>query len=161
MTASGDLLALGFFLLLNFAAASSGAVFRPGEWYAQLSKPAWTPPNWAFPAVWSVLFVLNAISGWLIWRAAGWDAAAVLAVYAGSLLINASWSATFFGLRRMDAGLVVVACLWLSIVAVVVLFAAISPFAAILQAPYLLWVSIASVLNLRVLQLNRQPPPSF
>ena len=56
------------------AAASSGAIFRPGEWYANLSKPPWTPPNWAFPVTWSVLFVLNAVAGWLVWMAAGADA---------------------------------------------------------------------------------------
>jgi benzodiazapine receptor len=149
-----SLVALAVFVLANLAAASSGAFFRPGEWYAALAKPPWTPPNWAFPVVWSILFVLNAVAGWLIWMAAGAGAALPLAAYAVSLLINASWSATFFGARRMGLGFAVVITLWLSIAAVMALFAPVSPLAAGLIAPYLVWVTIASALNLRVWQLN-------
>jgi translocator protein len=149
-----SLVALAVFVLANLAAASSGAVFRPGEWYASLAKPAWTPPNWAFPLVWSILFVLNAVAGWLVWTAAGSGAALPLAVYGASLMINASWSAVFFGARRMGLGFVVVVLLWLSIAAVMGLFAPVSPLAAGLIAPYLVWVTIASALNLRVWQLN-------
>ncbi len=155
MTGPSDRFALGIFVLLNFAAASSGAAFRPGDWYAQLAKPIWTPPNWAFPVVWSILFVLNAVSGWLVWQAAGPAAALALGIYVASLVINATWSAVFFGLRRMAGGLVVVTVLWLSILAVMFLFARFNPVASALQLPYLIWVSIASALNLRALQLNR------
>ena len=149
-----SLVALAVFVLANLAAASSGAFFRPGEWYAALAKPPWTPPNWAFPVVWSILFVFNAVAGWLVWMAAGTGAALPLAVYGVSLLINASWSAVFFGARRMGLGFVVVITLWLSIAAVMALFAPVSPLAAGLIAPYLVWVTIASALNLRVWQLN-------
>ncbi len=147
--------ALGLFFLLNVAAASSGAVFKPGAWYAGLNKPGWTPPDWAFPVVWSVLFLLNAVSGWLVWQAAGMAAALALAAYGLSLVINAGWSALFFGLRRMDFGLVNVIALWLSIVLVAVLFWPVSPLAAALQLPYLAWVSLAAWLNFTVLRMNR------
>lgn len=149
-----SLVALAVFVLANLAAASSGAFFRPGEWYAALAKPSWTPPNWAFPVVWSILFVLNAVAGWLVWMAAGTGAALPLAAYAVSLLINSSWSAVFFGARRMGLGFAIVITLWLSIAAVMALFAPVSPLAAGLIAPYLVWVTIASALNLRVWQLN-------
>ena len=148
------LIALGVFIVLNVLAASSGAVFRPGEWYEQLAKPGWTPPNWAFPVVWSALFLMNAVAGWLVWQAAGMAAGGALGVYVVSLVINACWSGVFFGLRRMDLGLVNVALLWLSIVAVAVLFWPDSPVAAVLQLPYLLWVTIATALNFTVLRMN-------
>ena len=148
------LIALGVFIVLNVLAASSGAVFRPGEWYEQLAKPGWTPPNWAFPVVWSALFLMNAVAGWLVWQAAGMAAGLALGIYLVSLVINACWSGVFFGLRRMDLGLVNVALLWLSIVAVAVLFWPDSPVAAVLQLPYLLWVTIATALNFTVLRMN-------
>lgn len=148
------LLALAVFMAANFVAASSGAIFRPGDWYASLSKPAWTPPNWAFPVVWSILFLMNAVSGWLVWQTAGMAAGSALGVYAASLAINACWSGVFFGLRRMDLGLVNVVLLWGSILAVAVLFWPHSPVAAILQLPYLLWVTIAATLNFTVLRMN-------
>lgn len=149
-----NLVALAVFVLLNLAAASSGAFFRPGVWYAGLAKPFWTPPNFAFPVVWSILFVLNAIAGWLVWTAAGTEALWPLGLYGASLLINASWSGVFFGLHRMGLGFVIVVMLWLSLAAVIVSFAQISGVAAGLVAPYLVWVTIASALNLRVWQLN-------
>jgi benzodiazapine receptor len=146
--------ALGIFLLINLAAATSGAVFKPGAWYAGLDKPGWTPPNAAFPLVWSVLFLLNAVAGWLVWQAAGTGAAPALAAYGLSLVINAGWSALFFGMRRMDLALVNVIFLWLSIALVAVLFWPVSPVAAALQLPYLLWVSVAALLNRTVLRMN-------
>ena len=149
-----NLVALALFVLANLAAASSGAFFRPGAWYAALAKPPWTPPNWAFPVVWSILFVLNALAGGLVWITAGAAATGPLALYGVSLLINASWSAVFFGARRMGLGFVVVVTLWLSIAAVMAAFAPASPVAAGLIAPYLVWVTIAAALNLRVWQLN-------
>jgi tryptophan-rich sensory protein len=163
MFTSEALIALAVFVLANLAAASSGAMFRPGAWYAGLAKPSWTPPNWAFPVVWTILFVLNAVSGWLVWQAGGMDAAGALGLYGASLVINASWSGVFFGLRRMGLGLVVVTALWLSIAGVMAAFAPFSPVAAGILAPYLVWVTIAAALNLRVWQLNpaaaRPPEP--
>ena len=154
------LISLGVFCLINFMAATSGAIFRPGEWYAALAKPRWTPPNWAFPVVWSILFVMNAVSGWLVWQAAGPAASGALGLYGVSLLLNASWSAVFFGLRQMVLGFVNVSLIWLSIVAVALAFWPVSPVAAALQLPYLVWVTIAAALNLTVARMNRQPVAS-
>ncbi len=67
------------FVGLVAAAASLGAVFKPGLWYATLVKPAWTPPNWLFAPVWTVLYLMIAIAGWLAWRSdARWPAIGVL-----------------------------------------------------------------------------------
>jgi len=149
--------AFGFFLAINLAAAASGAVFKPGAWYQALRKPTWTPPNWAFPVVWSLLYLANATAGWRVWEAHGWEAAPALAAYGASLVCNAAWSALFFGLRRMDWALWEVGALWLSIAVVLVLFAPLDTLAAALLVPYLAWVSVAAALNWRMVQLNRAP----
>lgn len=148
------ILALLAFVAANMAAASSGAIFKPGAWYASLRKPGWTPPNWAFPVVWSVLYLANAAAGFLVWREAGWAAWPALSLYVVSLGFNFAWSLLFFGLRRMDWALWEVSGLWLSIAATLLAFAPISPWAAALIAPYLAWVSVAALLNLRMVQLN-------
>lgn len=148
-------ISLGAFVALNFAAASSGGAFRPGAWYAALKKPSWTPPNWAFPVVWLVIFTFNIFAGWLVWQAAGVAALPALAVYAASLGLNAAWSWLFFGRRRMDLALIDLLALWLSIATVMAMFAQFSLLATALLAPYLLWVTIAGFLNLRMIQLNR------
>ena len=60
--------ALAVFVALNVAAASSGALFRPGEWYERLNKPWWRPPNWLFGPAWSVLYLMNTMAGWFIYK---------------------------------------------------------------------------------------------
>ena len=146
-------LALGFFLVVSVVVASSGAIFRPGAWYARLAKPAWTPPNWAFPVVWSVLFLMMAISGWLAWRAAGFSLP-VFAPFVLQMLLNAAWSWLFFGRRRMDLAFADLVALWLAIAATILSFAAVSAAAAWLLVPYLVWVTIAGCLNWSVWRRN-------
>jgi tryptophan-rich sensory protein len=104
MGASSLLLLLGF-TAASFLAATTGAFFRPGEWYEHLKKPSWRPPNRLFTPVWTVLYVMIAVSGWLIWREAGFDGAALpLAIYALQLVLNPAWTPLFFGLHRPDLG---------------------------------------------------------
>lgn len=145
--------ALGGFLLAAFAAASSGGIFRPDDWYDGLRKPSWTPKPWVFPVVWTPLYLLMAVSGWLVWREAGLFVLPFIP-FLVQLVLNAAWSAIFFGLRRPDLAFIEVIALWLSIAATIIAFAPISPVAAWLLAPYLLWVTIASVLNATVWRLN-------
>lgn len=147
-------IAVAVFAGLNLAAASSGGMFKPGAWYAGLNKPSWTPPNWAFPVVWGLLFALNAWAGWMIWEVAGETRPRVFILYILSLILNAGWSWLFFGRRRMDLAMIDVAILWVSLAAIVAVFWLIRPVAALPVLPYLLWVSIAALLNWRMIQLN-------
>lgn len=149
--------------LLGFIGAcllvsTTGAFFRPGAWYERLRKPWWRPPNWVFAPAWGVLYLCIAASGWLVWREAGFaGAAAPLAIYAVQLVLNAAWSAIFFGLRRPDLAFAEIVALWLSIVATMAAFFPVHAGAAWLLAPYLCWVSFAAALNLAVWRLNRAP----
>lgn len=146
---------IGFFGAC-FLVATSGAIFRPGDWYENLAKPPWNPPNWLFPPAWTLLYIMIAVAGWLVWRRAGFGGAGLaLAVYGVQLLLNAGWSALFFGLRRPDLAMAEVVLLWLSILATILLFAPIHATAAWLMVPYLAWVTFAAVLNYSIWQRNR------
>jgi tryptophan-rich sensory protein len=144
------------FLATCFGAAAFGAQFAPGEWYAGLTRPSWNPPNWIFGPVWTVLYLLMAVSGWLVWRTAGFrGATGALACFAVQLLLNAAWSWLFFGLHRPGLAFAEIVVLWLAILATLLLFWKVRPLAGALLVPYLLWVSFAAVLNLTLWQLNR------
>jgi len=150
-----DYSALGVFFAASFLAATSGAVFKPGEWFENLNHPSWRLPNWVFPVVWTPLYILIAVSAFLVWQEAGWIAGAVpLAIWALQLVANFGWSYVFFGLRRPDWAMAEVVVLWLSILATILAFWPVSQTAALLLLPYIAWVSIASVLNYQMWQLN-------
>ncbi len=152
---TASLIALGAFALLALAAASSGAIFTPDAWYRSMNKPSWTPKDWVFPTVWTPLYVLIAASGWLVWREAGVAGAALpLAVYVLQLVLNAGWSAIFFGMKKPGLAFAEVLALWLAIALNIALFWPISTTAALLLVPYLVWVTIASVLNFQVWRMN-------
>jgi len=138
------------FLGLVFLAFVTGAVFRPGDWYKQLDKPPWTPPDVLFPLAWGLLYVLMAYAAWRIWSIAGLGPA--LALWGAQLVLNAGWSAVFFGLRNPGLALFELGLLWLTLAATIYAFAQIDLIAAALLLPYIAWVSFAGVLNLSIVR---------
>ena len=143
--------------IIVFATASSGAVFKPGDWYKSLNRPSWTPPNWAFPVVWSVLYIAIGVSGYLVWQAQGVGLA--MALWLLQLIFNAAWSWLFFGRQRMDLAFVDVCALFVTVVAYIAAAMMVSPTAAWLFVPYAIWVATAATLNRAVWRLNPDAVP--
>lgn len=146
------------FLLCVLVVASSGAVFRPGAWYRTLSKPSWTPPDWLFGPAWAVLYLMIAVAGWRVWEYGPADAVPVaMAVFALQLVLNALWSAVFFGLKRPDWAFLELVAMWASIAVNIAVFYPLDALAGWLLVPYLAWVTFAGALNLTIWRLNRRP----
>ncbi len=157
-----SVLVLVLFLVACFAVAAFGGQFAPGAWYAGLAKPAWNPPSWVFAPVWTVLYALMAVAGWLAWRTreparapgAAPDRALALGAFALQLVLNGAWSWLFFGLHRPGVAFAEIVALWLAILVTVVLFWRLRPLAGALLLPYLAWVGFAAALNLALWRLN-------
>ena len=141
------------------AASGLGSlVTRPNipTWYAGLAKPAFTPPNWAFPVAWTILYALMALA---LWRILSLPAdrpgrkGAVTAFFV-QLALNMLWSFAFFGAQSPILGLVVILALIIAIVATIRAFWPLDRVAAWLLVPYLAWVLYATVLNGTVWYLN-------
>ena len=141
------------FVALSFLAAASGALFPPGEWYAGLRKPWFTPPDAAFPVVWSVLYLCMGISAALVFEST--RNRRVLIPWGLQLALNALWSPLFFGLHQPLWAFAVIVLLWCAIVATLAAFGRVRPSAAWLLAPYLAWVTLAAALNSALWYLNR------
>ncbi|GAA3990470.1 hypothetical protein GCM10022247_06530 [Allokutzneria multivorans] len=120
--------------------------------YTALRQPGWAPPPWLFGPMWTVLYVMLAVSGWLYWRSGGTRAG--LITYAVGLVLNAAWSPLFFGSGLRTAALVDIIALDIAVVACIWLFARRSRAAALLQIPYLAWILFATALNLALVVLN-------
>lgn len=154
------------FIVLSEAAGIAGSVFTApaiGSWYATLTRPMFSPPNWIFAPVWTTLYFLMGIAAFLVWKQHShtlesvrvlWARRIGLVLFFVQLALNVLWSVLFFGLHSPLAGLVCIALLWLAILAMIVFFARVSKPAAWLLAPYIAWVSFAAYLNYAIWILN-------
>jgi len=157
---SGDAIRLAASIVLCMLAGFIGSLFTtpkvPG-WYAGLEKPPFNPPAWLFGPVWTALYILMGIALFLVWRKglAARGVRIALIVFLAQLVLNALWSFAFFGAESPLAGLIVIVALWGMIAATMAVFAPLSRAAAVLLAPYILWVSFAAILNASIYLLNR------
>jgi len=130
--------------------------FQPGEWYQSLAKPAWTPPGWVFPVVWTLLYIMMGIAAWLIWKQNGFAAVSLpLSIFILQLVFNGLWTVFFFGLKMPGLALVDIALLWTAILFTIILFWSKQSLAGVLLLPYFVWVSFASALNYSIWNMNR------
>jgi translocator protein len=155
VTRTRDVLGLAAFVVLCFGISALGAraaALALPEWYPSLRKPSWIPPGWVFGPVWTMLYPLIAVAGWLAWRDGRSRFGPLL--YLLQLCLNAAWPWLFFGERRPDLALACTATLWVAILATIAAFWRVSRAAALLLVPYLAWVGFASALNHAIWRLN-------
>lgn len=152
-------LKLLFSVVFCEAAGILGSVFTVPAiptWYASLKKPGFSPPNWLFGPVWTLLYALMGISAYLIWTQ-GIEKQAVrnaLFLFVLQLVLNILWSFFFFKLQSPTHALVEIIFLWLMILLTILSFLSLSKTAALLLLPYLFWVSFATLLNFYIVKLN-------
>jgi len=140
---------LAIVVVIVFLVATIAGLAPPGQWYETLNKPAWTPPNWLFGPAWTVLYLMIAIAGWIIFTHA--TTATTKILWSAQLVVNAAWSLLFFGAHQMGLALIdVIAMSALALALIVVLLRDVFPWsrlAALLLIPYWLWVTFAAALN--------------
>ncbi|MDE1167939.1 MAG: tryptophan-rich sensory protein [Pseudomonas sp.] len=141
------------FLLACAAAASTGVLFKPGPWYAALVKPSFTPPNWAFPLAWSIIYLLLAWAGYRLTLIPG--SQVVLALWAAQIALNTLWTPVFFGAHHVLAAMVILALLWLVAATMVVMALQLDVITGLILFPYVAWLSVAAALNFSILRHNR------
>lgn len=125
-------------------------------WYPTLTKPVFTPPNWLFAPVWTILYAMMGVAAFLVWRQRTTPVSrrGALVLFGVQLLLNGGWSFAFFGARSPTLGLIVIVALWGALVWTMDRFFRIRRAAGWLLVPYLLWVSYALALNLGIWVLN-------
>lgn len=129
-------------------------------WYADAAKPAWTPPDWLFGPVWTILYIAMAYAAWRVWRTPNSRArTTALTLYLVQLLLNGIWSPLFFagyplwGETALWAAAVDILLLAVMIVATIVAFLRVDKPAAYLLGPYITWVLYATTLNIGIAAL--------
>ena len=146
------------FILICQMAGVIGSFFTIPKitgWYATLQKPSFTPPNWLFGPVWTTLFALMGVSLYWIW---GFrlekNFKRAISFFGVQFVLNILWNFFFFGLQNPLIGLIEIILLWIAIAVTIFEFYKLSKKAGLILLPYIIWVSIATVLNYYILVLN-------
>jgi benzodiazapine receptor len=149
-TTSRRWLALVVFLLAVALAAVAGSLAATGSAaeYLSLERPSWAPPQQLFGPVWTALYIMIGVAGWLTWTAGRWSPA--LTAWVVQLVLNAAWTPLFFAAGRYGLAFAEICLMWVT----VVLMWPVKRLAALLMLPYLAWVSYAGALNFAIWQLN-------
>jgi translocator protein len=145
---------VGFVGLCLLVGAAEGAIIAgPARgWYLSLTQPLGTPPDWVFAPVWTGLYIMVGIAGWLAWRRAG--AARPLRLWGWQLAANAFWAPAFFALHSPPLAVAVSCVMMILIVLTMSDFSRLRPPAAWLMAPYLGWTGYVTYLSAGFWWLN-------
>jgi translocator protein len=151
-----------FILVIEFI-GGLGAIFTFRSlptWYVLLSKPWWTPPDYVFGPVWTILFALMASALYIVWykgrsdRTLASKARIAVLIFVLQMVANVLWSALFFGLQSLTAGAIEVIGLLASVIVATVAFFRVDKQAGWLMVPYVAWVAFATMLTFALWILN-------
>lgn len=148
------LVSLAVFILLVIAAVAVGSQFVGGDWYHSMLKPSWNPSAMVMASVWAVLYVLMAVSAWMVWETRRGLARVALGFWGLQLLFSICWSWVFFGLGRIGWSLAVIFLWFLLVVIVIKTFRQIKQDASNLMIPLAAWLIYVGVLNYFQWRLN-------
>lgn len=144
-----------FVLLLGFTSARLAPTGSANRWYAALVKPPETPPDWAFPVAWTLIYILLGLSLAMIIHARGSRLRGpAIILFAVQMAVNLVWSPLFFGMHQVGWALGVIGAMGVLTFALILLFGRIRGLAAWLLVPYLGWIVFAGYLNYQILDLN-------
>ena len=127
-----------------------------GNFYDKFTPPPLLPPSWLFPVVWTVLYAVMGFSAYLIYSsdANQSDKTKALKIYWAQLAVNFLWSIVFFRFEALCLAVAVILVLLALIVMMIAEFRKISPLAALINIPYLLWVAFATYLTIAIAVIN-------
>lgn len=135
----------------------SGVLSGSGDtpWYRALTKGSLTPPNWAFPVAWTILYLLMGAAAWRVWRRSDRPGAGTaLGLFTVQLVLNLAWSPMFFGLASVTLGAVMIVPVLLAAAATAIAFRRVDGTAAAMLVPYVLWLAYATAVAWQIWRLN-------
>lgn len=144
-----------FILLLGFTSARSVPTGSANRWYAALIKPAETPPDWAFPVAWIVIYILIGLALAMVIHARGSTMRGpAIALFTGQMIANLAWTPLFFGAHQIFWSLITLGVMFLLTFATAIAFGRVRVGAGLLMVPYLGWIIFAGYLTYMIGELN-------
>lgn len=141
------------FLIINFGALAIGGIFTgsgvPSDWYQNLNKAPWTPPGWMFGFAWTTIMITFSIYMAYLWQFQE-KRSMILVLFIIQFVLNISWSMVFFKFHLALLGLVVISALTILIAVFFFRYLETLKYWSLLILPYLIWLLIASSLNMYI-----------
>lgn len=128
---------------------SEGAFKGLGDWYLAIDRPRWAPPFWLFSPLWTVLYGLVAVAGWIAWNQSRRSNPGLILFWT-QLAFGAAWPWLFFARHLLAASAIEVTAQWALVLATTVLFLRTRPLAGLLMVPYLAWVAWVAALTITI-----------
>jgi len=151
----------GFLILMEGVGALMGMMTAPGgamrpddDWFDNLVKPSWNPPNWVFGPVWTLLYFMIALSAFKVYRKIGFSQALPWMVFFIQITLNFAWPLIFFVGHQLLGGLIDILLMLVFIILNISVFIPVEKSAGLLLLPYLAWVTFATYLNYTLWRLN-------
>lgn len=128
------------------------------SYYKELKKPFFSPPWWIFWPVWTILYIIIFLTFWNIFiMAYKWELSLYIAsVFLLNLIFNFAFTPIQFWLKNNILALIDILLVLITLAIWTYLIFPLSQIIAILQIPYLLWVSFATILQISITYLNRK-----
>ncbi|WP_299390589.1 TspO/MBR family protein [uncultured Gelidibacter sp.] len=144
------------FLFINFSALALGVLLMgdgaTSDWYTSMNKAPWTPPNWMFGAAWTLVMLCFSIYMALLYLKQ--PTKKVITLFAFQFILNVAWNFVFFNQQLVTLGFIIITALTLVIAAFLVTFSKLMHLRSLLILPYMVWIVIATSLNLYILVNN-------
>jgi benzodiazapine receptor len=138
------------FLVLNFSALAIGGLFTkkgvPSDWYQNLNKAPWTPPDWMFGAAWTLIMICFAVyMAYLL--STKMNRKKIILLFAIQWVLNVAWNPLFFHYQAALAGLIAISLLTILVAYFLFNYKKELKTKSLFIAPYLIWLLIATSLN--------------
>lgn len=141
------------FLVINFGALAIGGIFTgkgvPSEWYINLNKAPWTPPGWVFGAAWTTIMLCFSIYLTYLWPNTE-NKNLLIGLFIVQLVLNIGWNPSFFYYHNVVGSLIIITSLTLLVGFMLIYYYPQLKLKTLLIAPYLIWLIIATSLNIYI-----------
>lgn len=134
-----------------------GSLTKPeiNTWYSTLNRSGLTPPNYVFPIAWTILYGIIGACGWLIWRPQAFPQLSIIkTLYVAQLILNWSWTPSFFGYHLTGLSLVILGAMDILVGALIFLAYPKIRAVSLLMLSYLFWILFATYLNFYIWWCN-------
>jgi len=143
-----------------FVVAAAANLITPSDrkWFQRLQRPRWLTFEAAIPIIWTVIFICGAWSAYMVWEREPGSTKTwlLMGLYLLLEIVTIAYTPVMFRLRSLKVGTILGGTGFIISIILAIAVLSISPWAALLLVPYLLWSPIGTYTTWQMINLNPQ-----